>query len=177
MSEAAVLLWIQDNLRNPILTPAVVFFTHLGNAGILWLIIIAALLCFKKTRKTGIVCFVSLACEYLISDFIIKPSVARVRPYEVIQGLVCLIGRQKDFSFPSGHSASSFACAGILYRMTPKKYGITALAIASLMAFSRLYVGVHYPTDVICGILLGLLVSTAVYYIFMKIEKRRAETE
>lgn len=163
--DSAVLLWIQAYLRVPVLTPVMKAITYLGNAGIIWITIIIGLLCFKKTRRIGVICFFSLLCEYLINDFLIKPVVGRIRPYEVIAGLRLLISKQKDFSFPSGHSASSFACACIIFRMAPRKYGIASLLLASLIAFSRLYVGVHYPSDVICGILLGILVSTAVYHI------------
>lgn len=177
MSEGAILLWIQEYLRNPVLTPVMKGVSYLGTAGIFWILLIIALLCFKKTRKVGIVCAVSLLTEFILANLIIKPLAARVRPYEVVQGLICLVPPEKDFSFPSGHAGSSFACAGILIRMTPKKYGISAIVLASLIAVSRLYVGVHYPTDVLCGVLLGLLVSFAVYYIFQKIEAKRAAKE
>ena len=82
----------------------------------------------------------------LITNVCLKNLVARPRPMSV-EGLVPLIGKPTDYSFPSGHTCASFACALVLYRILPKKYGVPAVILASLIAFSRLYVGVHYPTD------------------------------
>jgi undecaprenyl-diphosphatase len=92
----------------------------------------------------------------------------RTRPYEAINQLTRLIEAQSDYSFPSGHSASSFAAAIILYKTLPKKYGILALVLAFLIAISRLYVGVHYPTDVLFGILSGTLIALFTIKIFNK---------
>lgn len=97
----------------------------------------------------------------------LKNLIRRVRPYEVISGLTALIEKQHDFSFPSGHTASSFAVAIILYQELPKKYGCIAIVLAILIAFSRLYLGVHYPSDVIAGAIsgscIGMLVRCGFY--------------
>ncbi len=82
--------------------------------------------------------------------------VGRIRPYDTIEGLVPLIGKPRDYSFPSGHTGSSFAAAWVLYRRLPKRLGIPALALAGLIGISRLYLGVHYPTDVLFGVLSGI---------------------
>ena len=97
---------------------------------------------------------------------ILKNSFLRIRPYEAIEGLTRLIEAQSDFSFPSGHSASSFAGAVVIYKMVDKKYGMIAIIFASFIAFSRLYVGVHYPTDVLVGIVSGTCIALFVVYIF-----------
>ena len=88
---------------------------------------------------------------------ILKNLVARTRPYEMVEGLVPLIGRPRDYSFPSGHTGSSFASAWVLFRKLPAGYGISALVLAGLIGISRLYVGVHYPTDVLFGVLGGIV--------------------
>lgn len=153
--EGPVLLWIQEYVRNDFLTPMVTFLTHLGDAGILWIVLTLVLLVYAKTRKTGAVMALSMILNALVTNIVLKNILARTRPYEIIDGLYSIVGAQKDYSFPSGHSACSFACAVVIYRYCPKKYGISALAAAVLIALSRLYVGVHFPTDVLGGALVG----------------------
>ncbi|MEG0804966.1 MAG: phosphatase PAP2 family protein [Lachnospiraceae bacterium] len=157
--DSGILLWIQEVLRNDILTPIFIFITKLGNGGILWIVISILLLFSKKTRTIGFMSLLSLAASALIVNVCLKNLVARVRPYEVITGLKLLVERQSDFSFPSGHAASSFASASIFLWEFPKKIGIPFMILAGLIAFSRLYVGVHYPLDVLAGILIGVLLA------------------
>lgn len=109
----------------------------------------------------GLTALIAMGIGALFVNVGLKNIVARTRPYEVIEGLRILVERQSDFSFPSGHSCASFASAFVYFRMAPKKWGIPALILAALIAFSRLYVGVHYPTDVIAGILIGILSALA----------------
>lgn len=104
--EEAVLLWIQNNIRSEWLNPFVIFITNLGNGGFIWLL-----------------------GSVLIDNVILKNVIARTRPYETIVGLTSLVGAQKDYSFPSGHTGSSFVAAVVLFRGLPKKYGIPALLI------------------------------------------------
>ena len=102
----------------------------------------------------------------------VKNLVARTRPYEVVEGLVPLISKPTDYSFPSGHTCASFACTLVLYRILPKKYGVPAVLLAALIAFSRLYVGVHYPTDVLGGLAVGIFSSCLVLWIGKKRTKK-----
>ncbi len=159
--EGAILLWIQNVLRTPILTTFFKFITALGDGGYLWLAIAAVLLIPKKTRRVGLMVFLSMGLSHLVNNMLLKKLVARTRPYELIAGLETLVKRPSSFSFPSGHSASSFAAAWVLFRRLPKKYGVPAVVLAAFIAFSRLYVGVHFPTDVLLGALSGALVSYA----------------
>jgi len=171
---ADILLWIQEYLRNGILTPIMKFITHLGDAGLMWIAIALLLLCFKKTRKVGAMCACALVMSLLINNVILKPLIARVRPYEVIDGLVLLVKKAHDFSFPSGHTASSFACAVVIFKQMPKKYGIPALVMAFIMGFTRLYIGIHYPTDVLAAIVTGTLCAIiGMKIVDTIIEKRR----
>lgn len=164
VGEEAVLLWIQNNIRSEWLNPFVIFITNLGNGGFIWLLGSAALLIPKQTRRIGVLALAALLGSVLIDNVILKNVIARTRPYETIAGLTSLVGAQKDYSFPSGHTGSSFAAAVVLFRGLPKKYGIPALVLAFLIGLSRLYVGVHYPTDVVCGALIGTGIALLTYW-------------
>ncbi len=167
-----ILLFIQENLRSDILTPVWKFITSLGDMGWFWILLSILLLIPKKTRKIGMTALLSLIIGTLITNVVLKNAIARVRPYEVIEGLELLVRKQADFSFPSGHSCASFAVAMVIYKMEPKVWGIMAVILATLIAFSRLYVGVHYPTDVIAGIIIGVFSAWAAIKIIDKYKKR-----
>ncbi len=166
------LIWLQENVRNDVLTPIMKLITHLGDKGIFWILLAIVLLFFKKTRPLGIMAGIALVFSVLINNVIIKPNVGRIRPYEVVDGLKLLIERQDDPSFPSGHSGASFAAAVVFLVKGPKKLGIPAIIMAALIAFSRLYVGVHYPTDVICGIITGTCCAIISFMIWSIVEKK-----
>lgn len=157
--DGEILLWIQEYIRNPVLTPIMKVITALGDAGIFWVLVAILCLCIKKTRRAGATIGLALLFSLIVNNGILKNAVARIRPYEVVEGLQCLVGRAVDFSFPSGHSGSSFAAATVIADLFPKRYGIPAVILAFLIAFSRLYVGIHYPTDVLVGILDGILLG------------------
>ena len=170
------LLFLQDNVRNDVLTPIMTVITRLGDKGIFWILTAVILLCFKKTRPLGIMAGMALACSVIINNAILKNLVARPRPYlpENVggQGLKLLIEEQHDWSFPSGHSGASFAAAVVYLVKGPKKLGIPSIILAALIAFSRLYVGVHYPTDVICGIITGTFCAIISVMIFKIVENK-----
>ncbi len=170
--DSSILLWIQGNVRNGFLTPIMNEITHLGDKGILWIVITLALLAFRKTRRIGICCAVSMVVGLVVTNLIIKNWAARIRPYEMVQGLNCIVPLAKDWSFPSGHTTNSLACAWVLFRKAPKKFGVPALILAILIAFSRLYVGIHYPTDVLGGALIGLGSACLAMLLVPRLEKR-----
>lgn len=154
-----ILLWIQEYIRNDVLTPIMRFITTLGDAGAIWIVLALVLLCFKKTRKIGLLVGASLIGSLLVNNIVLKNLIGRIRPYEVISELQILIDKPLEYSFPSGHTGSSFAAGVTLFLCCPKKYGVPALVLAFLIAVSRLYVGVHYPTDVLGGMLTGTLIA------------------
>ncbi|MBQ8208631.1 MAG: phosphatase PAP2 family protein [Clostridia bacterium] len=132
--------------------------TAFADHGIGWIIVAAVLLFFKKTRKTGLMAGVALIIGLLVVNMTMKPLFARIRPYEVNEAIKAflLVEPLADFSFPSGHTLASFEVATVLM-IRDRKFGIPALILAFVIAFSRLYLYVHYPTDVIVGLLLGVL--------------------
>ncbi len=156
--EAGILLWIQEVMRNPILSAILIPVTYLGEGGILWLIITVVLLLIPKTRRNGFVMFFALFFTKVGNDMILKNLVARPRPYMEIEGLECIIKESTSFSFPSGHTACAFAVIFVAFYMKwAKKFLIPTVIMALLISFSRLYVGIHYPTDVLGGAVTGLL--------------------
>ncbi len=168
--EQSILLFIQNNLRVDFLDPIVVFITRLGDTGVAWIALGVVLLFFKKTRRGGLIMLFCLAGAWLVNDFVLKPLIARVRPYDAIDTLTILVKAETSFSFPSGHTNASFASA-IALTMVYGRKGAWAYLPATLIALSRLYVGVHYPTDVLGGMIVGTVVGFLVYKLFIYIEK------
>jgi len=156
--EGEILLWIQENLRGFLDAP-MRFITMLGDHGYFWIALAVLLLFFKKTRRAAVCSAVAMIFTLLAVNIALKPLVARIRPYEVIEGLTYIVAKESEFSFPSGHSANSLACAWVLWRMLPRKIGLPALVLGLMIALSRLYVGVHYPSDVIAGAAIGIALA------------------
>lgn len=163
-----LLLWIQEYIRNPALTPVFKVITSLGNAGLIWIFFTFLLLVNKDTRKVGYISLAALLGSLLVNNIVLKNLVARIRPYDAMEGLIPLVTKPKDFSFPSGHAGSSFASACVLYRKLPRRLGVPALILAVWIALSRLYVGVHYPSDVLIGVLDGIIISYVAEYVSMR---------
>lgn len=170
-----ILLFIQEFIRNPLLTTLFRVITTLGNGGAIWILLTLVMLTMPKTRKIGCMMALSLIGILLINNMMIKNLVARTRPYEVIGGLTYLVPKPREFSFPSGHAGSSFAAAWVMFRRLPRRYGVPALVLATLIALSRLYVGVHYPSDVLFGVIVGIAVSLAAEAAVEWIDKKRAQ--
>ena len=163
--DGGFLLFLQESVRNPVLDKIMIFITSLGDKGMIWILATVLLLIPKKTRKAGMVSAVALLGSLLFNNMLIKNIVQRPRPYVTLEDLRIIIPRPSEYSFPSGHSSSSFAAAVSFYRLLPKKLGIPAIVLAGLIAFSRLYVGVHYPTDVLAGALMGIVLSYFAQYL------------
>ena len=171
--ELNILDWFQT-LHTPFLDKLMVFITSLGNAGIIWIVMTIVFFLIPKMRKTGAVMAAALIIDLLLCNVILKNLVARTRPYDVNTGVQLLVSRLHDYSFPSGHTAASFASVTALYLAGEKRLGIAALVIAVLIAVSRLYLYVHYPTDVLGGILFGCISGWIGYHIIKFVEKKRS---
>ena len=156
-----ILDWIQANLQSEFMDKFMPVITMFGDAGIFWMVISALLLIFPRSRKTGLGMAIAMVIGLLVCNVTLKPLVARIRPYDLqLQEFgitIQLLGeRMHDFSFPSGHTIASFEAAVVLLKNS-KKMGIPAMILAVLIAFSRLYLYVHYHTDVIASVVLGTL--------------------
>ncbi len=198
--DAGFLLYIQEYIRSDFLNPIMKVLTHSGDKGILLIVLILAFLIIPRTRAIGIMSTISIVIEALLNNVLLKNLIARTRPYDEIEGLINLVGRQSDYSFPSGHTGAAFAVAGAMLvvalfglpmiektgefkredpSLTFKLFSVILIMYATLLAFSRMYVGVHYPTDVLCGLLLGLGTSAVAYLIYQvaikKIHEKKAK--
>ena len=162
-----ILDFIQEYVKNPVLDFIMPKITILGNSGIIWIIAALVMLCIPKYRKSGYALSAGLIACLILGNLVLKPLVARVRPFDMIEGIKLLIQAPLDFSFPSGHTYSSVVGASVL-TMTDKRFGYGAIPLAILIAFSRLYLYVHYPTDILGGILLGGIISVSLYFVFFK---------
>ena len=161
--ELSILDWLQT-LHTPFLNKIMVFITRLGDAGIIWIVLSIVLLLIPKTRKSGVVMVAALIVDVLLCNIVLKNLVARTRPYDVNTGVHLLVAKLHDYSFPSGHTAASFASVTALYLAGEKKIWKFALVLACLIAISRLYLYVHYPTDILGGVIFGSLSAWTVSY-------------
>lgn len=177
--ELSILDWIQNHLRCDFLDGFFSFITHLGDAGLFWIALAVLLIFFKKTRKTGLMMGLALVLGLLVCNLTLKPLVARIRPFDINTAVTLLIERPHDFSFPSGHTQASIGAAAVLL-IRDKRLGIPAILLAVLIAFSRLYLYVHYPTDVLTAALLGSLFAVLsvriIDALFAKISEKKSRS-
>ena len=210
-TDGNLLVTIQDALHAEWLTPVMKFITLFGEAGVFWIAVCLLLLAFRKTRRLGIICSLSLAFTFICCNLIIKPAVDRTRPWVLFKAVDALLPPPGDASFPSGHSANAMGPALAMFISTlpvkhrvpdgnggsvrlirsydevpclgwkgtgadPKivhRFSIAAVVLAVLIGISRLYLGMHFPSDVICGLLLGMICATIVHIVIKKIEAKR----
>lgn len=151
-----ILDWVQAHLRCGFLDTVMPWITALGEYGALWILLTVVLLLRKDTRQLGVMMGIALALDVLFCNVIIKPLAARPRPFALRPEIELLIRAPRDFSFPSGHTAASFAGAGALL-FSRRRGRWAALVLAVAIGLSRIYLYVHYPSDVLCGAALGLL--------------------
>lgn len=141
--------------------------TLLGSGGFIWIVLTLCLLARKQSRTVGIMLAVGLLTGLIIGNGVLKNLFARSRPCWLRPEVQLLIESPKDFSFPSGHTLSSFISAFILL-FTGSRLRYPALIAASVIAFTRLYLYVHFPSDILCGIILAFIIAAAVYTVFKR---------
>ena len=206
-----LLIGIQHTLNADWLTPVMKLITMFGEGGYFWIAVCLFLLCFKKTRRLGIVCTLSLLATFICCNLALKPLIDRTRPWVTFTAVNAMLPPPGDSSFPSGHSANAMGPAWGMFMatlpakisirndesgevrkkkdysavpclgwkgtgidpQTMHKISIAAVVLALLIGLSRLYLGMHYPSDVVCGLLLGMICATIVHAIIRKIESSR----
>lgn len=170
-----------QSLRSPFLDFIMPYITYLGSGGAVWIVTAVVLLIFKKTRKAGVAILLSLLIGLIVSTLGLKNLIARERPFNTAGALLdapsLLIGVPSgQFSFPSGHTVSSFAAATVIM-MYNRKWGVPALILAALIALSRLYLYVHFPSDILAGVILGVLFAIAALKIVNTVWRKYYETK
>lgn len=170
--ELKILDFIQEHLRFGFLDDMMVLLTRLADDGICWIVLAVALICFKPSRKMGITLGVALLLGLLVGNLGLKNLFARPRPYTVNPDIVpsMLIDTLKSYSFPSGHTRCCFE-SGMALFLCDKRWGKAAFVLGGFIGFSRMYLYMHYPTDVLAGALLGLLNGFIAFIIVDKIYK------
>ncbi len=152
------LVWIAEHIRCAVLNPLMELYTQLGNTGLLFIVLGLAMLLWRPTRKAGFSALCAMLIGLVVVNFTIKPLVSRPRPWLVIENFVNLVPERDPNSFPSGHTNAAFAFAIAVCASAPKKWmKIAAVCAAVVMGLSRLYVGVHFPSDVLAGAAIGSL--------------------
>lgn len=156
--DEGALVWIAENLRCALLDPFMKLYTQLGNTGMLFIVLGLVMLLFRQTRKAGASALCAMLIGLVVVNFTIKPLVARARPWLVIENFANLVPEKDPNSFPSGHTNAAFAFALAVCMSAPKRWmKVTAVCMAVVMGLSRLYVGVHFPSDVLMGAVIGSL--------------------
>lgn len=169
------LLYALQEIHSPVLDKLMVFFSVLGDSGIMWIALAVILLCWKNTRKCGMQMGAAMLITFIIGNLILKNLVARDRPCWIDESVQLLLANPWDYSFPSGHSMNGFTAA-VTICFYHKKWGAAAVVIAGIIAFSRLYNFVHFPTDVFAGIAIGICSAVFTNWLFRKISKKHKDT-
>ena len=169
-----ILFWIQNLIRNDVFDVIIPFYTSLGEDGTIWIALGLILLVPKKYRKTGIMVLAALLVMLVVNNIVLKNLIARPRPCWTYPEMVQLVHNPSSYSFPSGHTTSAFAVAFTVFSQH-KKLGKVIIVMAAIMAFTRLYVFVHFPTDIYGGILVAAAITTFVCFMEKKISPRITE--
>lgn len=172
--DQTILYWIHDNLSCGLLDVLMPKLTLLGSGGAIWLLAAGGMLCTKRYRRQGVILLAGLASGVLVGNVCLKNLIARPRPCWLDDSVTLLIATPTDYSFPSGHTLSSVIGATVLTK-TNRKFGWAAIPAAAVIAFSQLYLFVHYPSDILAGVALGVAIGEAVYALGLRLaEKNRA---
>ena len=169
-----ILHFIQEHIVSPTLNPVMVGVSQAGNKALIWVLAGLFLLTRKKYRKQGIILLLALLAGQVVSNLLVKNLVQRSRPCWIDPTVRLLIEVPKDYSFPSGHSMFSAIGASLL-TWTDRRLGFLAIPLAGLIVFSRLYLYVHFPTDVLAGVVVGLSIAFAAIYLARKYGKKRPQ--
>ena len=170
--EFPFLYWLQS-LHNPVLDTIMTFVTKLGDAGLFWIGVGIVCLVLKKHRRTGLQVLLTMLVTFIVGNLILKNLFHRSRPCAIDPSIELLLPYPSEYSFPSGHTMNGYAAAFALF-LNNKKIGIPALILATLIAFSRMYHFVHFPTDILAGFCVGFGAAIMMNFIFDKVQARRS---
>lgn len=162
-----------QTIHHPFLDTIMVFITRLGDMGLVWILLAIILFLFPKTRKVGIILGIALCINFILCNGLLKHTFARTRPCDINRSVSLLISRPDDFSFPSGHTSASFAAVTVLYMSNKKKLFKISFIIACFIAFSRMYLYVHYPSDIIGGIIVGVISGYLGHFIVEEYSRKK----
>ncbi len=154
LAEIGFLKALQQAIGCPALDRLFGILTALGESGALWIALAFVLLLIPRTRRAGCSMVIAMALCYLGGNLVLKNLIARPRPFQVDPSIRLAIPPPREYSFPSGHTMNGFAAASALWHER-RRAGTLAIALAALIAFTRLYFCVHYPTDILGGIVIG----------------------
>ena len=174
--DSAVMTFVQSGFHNPITDTVFPAVTYLGESGIFWILLSLLIIALGRKngwRTTGCLMLAAMLLGLLLGEIALKNIICRPRPFQEMPEISLLIPPPSGYSFPSGHSCASFAAATIIF-LKDKRPGTAALALAALIAFSRVFLFVHYPTDVLAGSLLGVLCALAAAYGYRRLFQRKA---
>jgi len=163
--DQTILFFIQTNLHFPILDKIMILATATGDKGLIWILLSFLLLINKKTRNIGIITLVALTLSTIMGEGLLKHIVQKPRPYADFPLVHLLVDKSTPYSFPSGHTTASFAAAYVLSKYL-KKFSPVIWIAAIAIAFSRLYLFMHYPSDIVAGVVLGSICGKAAAYFY-----------
>ncbi len=171
--DGAVMAFVQEHFHNIVTDSVFPIITYLGEAGVIWIVIGLVLLLLKKTRRQGVLVLCAMAAGFLLGEILLKNTICRERPFQTFPAFTpLLISPPSGFSFPSGHTCSSLAAATVLCGCSRKR-GIPALVLACLIAFSRIFLFVHWPTDVLAGAVLGVTCGLLTLFFSKKLQEKK----
>lgn len=171
VSDMGALLWIHENLSSGATDVFMKYVSASGDYAAIWMILAVGLLIYKPTRGMGAVMAISVLLGYVLNDFMIKPLIERPRPFIDDPSIMLIISPPAGYSFASGHTVRSFAAAFALF-LYNRKWGTVLLTYAGLIGLSRIYLMVHYPSDVIAGAFIGILCGAAIFAIMNYAKER-----
>jgi len=164
-----ILKWMNEKIRSRFLDIFMPRITRLGDGGLVWILLAFILIANTDYRVYGYMVIVALLINVIIGNLILKPVIARIRPFDADGTLSLLIPKPRDYSFPSGHTMSSFAAALIIL-YSNHIWGIFAVSLALCIGFSRIYLLVHYASDVVAGMVIGVIISIVTIKLFEFLE-------
>lgn len=170
-AELAILDWIQAVFRCAFLDAVLPAVSWICNHGEVWIVLAAVLMLVPRTRRLGFGMAIALLIDFVCCNLVLKPLIGRVRPCDVNTAVALLVTRPSDASFPSGHTAISFTAVSALFCARSRLW-IPSCVLAAVLAFSRLYLYVHWPTDILGGLFVGLAAGWAGWRLFTWLERK-----